>query len=100
MANFININDASVSLSVSTTSANVATGNALGSSVLIDNTDSGSLPCFIKAGVSGVTATTSDLQIASGEKAVYAITPGMTHIAAITASGTTTLRLVRGNGGE
>lgn len=100
MANFIGINDASVSLSVSTTSANVALGGG-GSSILIDNTGALSGACFVRSGYSDVVATTADMQIAAGEKAVYAIDPSHTHVAAITAAGTTTLRLARNaSGGE
>lgn len=101
MANFIALNDPSVSLSVSSTSSSVQLGTTNGFSVLVDNTGTAPVVCYVKSGLSGVTATTNDLQISAGEKAVYAIDPSHTHVAAITESGTTTLRLVRsGSGGE
>ena len=97
MSDLININAPSASLSVSTTSASVAIDGGY-AFVLIDNTLAGNAECYVRSGLSGVVATTSHMHIAAGEKASYAIDPSHTHIAAITASGTTTLRLVRGGG--
>ena len=80
MSDLINVNAPSASLSVSTTSARVAIDGGY-AFVLIDNTLAGNAECYVRSGLSNVAATTSHM-----------------HIAAITASGTTTLRLVRGGG--
>jgi hypothetical protein len=98
MQNLININAASVSLSVSSTSARVNLSARPEDYVLIDNSFPGAVDCYVKSGLSTATAATTDLHISAGEKATYQIDPSHTHIAAITASGTTTLRLVKGSG--
>jgi hypothetical protein len=98
----VDVNSPSVSLSVSTTTASVALGNANGTSILIDNTGIGAstpVDIYVKSGLSDVVATTSDMHIAAGEKGTYKIDPSHTHIAGITASGSTTARFARATGG-
>lgn len=94
----ININAASVALTVGTTTARAAIAGAPSSYLMVDNSLAGAVDCYIRSGNSAVVAATTDMHIAAGEKGVYAIDPSHTHVAAITASGTTTLRLARGNG--
>lgn len=96
-SDLININATTASLSVSTTSAAVALDGGY-DSVLVDNTLPGNTDCYVRSGLSTVAATTSHMHIAAGEKASYRIDPSHTHVAAITSSGTTTLRLTRGSG--
>ena len=94
----ININAASVALTVGTATARVAIAGAPSSYLLIDNTLTGAVDCYVRSGNSAVVATTSDMHIAAGEKGVYAIDPSHTHVAGITASGSCSVRFVRGNG--
>lgn len=93
----MNINAPTTPLAVSTSSARAAvTGK--GTIVLIDNTLASNTDCYVKSGDVSVVAATTDTHIAAGEKAPYEIDPAHTHIAAITASGTTNLRIQRGEG--
>jgi hypothetical protein len=90
------IPEAAASLSVTSTTARVALVGS-GTQVLLKNV--GGTECFVKVGSVAVVATTSCMSVPAGEIATYSISPTATHIAAITASGTTTLRIARGNGG-
>ncbi len=90
--------DSQSSLSVTTTSGYVAlTGS--GSQILVQNV--GSTECFIM-----VADTTADaeafvgdnLSIPGNRERILSIRPTAAYLAAITASGTTTLRIARGDG--
>lgn len=94
----ININAQVASLSVTTSSASVALPTTSPSDcIVIDNSETGATECYVKTGSSTVTADTTAAHIAAGEKAAYRFDPDHTHIAAITASGSTTLRVQRGD---
>jgi hypothetical protein len=80
-------------LSVSTTSASVALPT--GTTVVVYNT--GSSTAFVKLGTAGVTATTANDQIPSGGWLALTVGPN-TYLAAITASGSTSLNLSGGAG--
>lgn len=94
----ININSASVALTVGTTTARAAIAGAPSSYLLVDNSLAGAVDCYVKTGDGAVVATTSDMHIAAGEKGVYTVAPEHTHVAGITASGSCSVRFVRGNG--
>lgn len=92
-------------IAVTDTSQRVAL-NGMGSAVLVKNV--GSAECFIAAGSSTVVAvaagaitdaTDGSMSIPPGEIAVYCIPVSATHLAAICATGITTLlRVSRGEG--
>jgi len=98
MLNLININNPTVSLTASSTTSSVALPAHVSSHILIDNSFAGALDCYVKSGLSDVVAAVTDLHIACNEKATYEIDPSHTHVAAITSTGTTVLKLVKGNG--
>lgn len=82
------------SLSVTTSSARVAFGS-VDTSMVVQNT--GSATAYVKTGDVTVTAATTDTPIPAG--ASYAFnTGGSGYIAAITASGSTSLRITTGTG--
>jgi len=93
----IDINAASVALSMTASSARVALAGSPSSFLMVDNSFPGALDCYLKSGNSAVTAATTDMHIAAGEKAVYEIDPSHTHVAGISTAANT-VRLVRGNG--
>lgn len=93
-------------IAVTTTSQSIAMQGA-GPTVLVQNV--GAVECFIAVGGSGVTATAAaaspatdatdgSMSIPAGAIAVYTIPEVDTHLAAVTASGTTTLRVSRSEG--
>lgn len=91
-------------IAVTTSSQSIALQGA-GMSLLVKNVGGGE--CFIAIGDSTVTATAGaaatdatdgSLSVPAGEIAIYSIPATATHVAAITASGTTTLRVSRGDG--
>jgi len=86
--------NASLSVTTSTGRA-AATGN--GTTLRIANV--AATECFIKLGDSTVTATTSDFSMPANSVALLAASGAITYVAAITASGTATLRISRGDGG-
>lgn len=86
---------AAVSLAVTSTTGNVALAGS-GNQLLVKNV--GATECFLTVGSSTVEATTANMSVPPGEIAVYTIPISATHVAAITASSTTTLRLARGEG--
>lgn len=96
--NVININAATVALDLTDTTDSVELTGSPSSYLLVDNTLTGAVDCYLKSGMSDVVATTTDMHIAAGEKGVYAIDPSHTHVAGIVATGTGTVLLVRGNG--
>ena len=93
-------------VAVTTTSQAIALQGA-GGALLVKNV--GSTECFIAVGSSTVTATAAaaapatdatdgSMSIPAGEIGTYSIPVTATHLAAVTASGTTTLRVSRGEG--
>jgi hypothetical protein len=100
MTDLININSPTTPVAVTTVSAATAFVGGKGSSgfILIDNTLTANTDCYVKTGLAGVVATTADTHIAANEKATYEIDPDHTHIACITPTGTTNLRIQRGAG--
>lgn len=104
MTPFLWIDDATTTISVSTTSANGALLKAPnGSDFQIRVYNAGTVPVFIQKGAnSTVTATTADLPLAPGALEVLTVrntaANPTTHIAAIAASGTATLYITTGIG--
>jgi hypothetical protein len=86
---------AAVTLAVTTTTGSVALAGT-GSALRVCNV--GGAECFLAAGSSTVTATTASMSVPAGAIETFTIPITATHVAAITASGTTTLRLARGEG--
>lgn len=90
---------ATQSLAVTTTTGNVALtvpGAPITFEVRLFN--DGSSTAFIAFGSSTVEATATSLPIPSGGVEIFAVNPATTHIAAITASGTTTIYATSGRG--
>lgn len=81
-------------LAVTVATGNVAFGSADNSLVL---RNIGSQACYFKLGAAGVTAATTDFYLAAGDWCCLDRT-GQVRIAAITASGTTTLEIWTGTG--
>lgn len=96
--NPMNINAPSNTLSVTTSSARVATTALNADRVIIDNTVLDAVECYVKSGDSTVVATTTDTHIGANFCFTFKINPEHTHIAAITPTGTTTLKIQRGSG--
>ena len=93
--NPFSIPNAAVSLAVTSATERVALAGT-GMQVRICNV--GGAECFVMHGDVTVEATTSNMSVPAGAIEVFTIPLTSTHIAAITASGTTTLRLARGEG--
>lgn len=90
---------ATETLAVTVATANVALtvpGRPIPFNVRVFN--DGAATMFIAFGESGVVATTASLPIPSGAVEVFSVNPATTHIAAITAVGTTTLYATSGRG--
>lgn len=87
---------ATASLAVTSASANVALNRAGANQVLVLNL--GDAEAFVDFGDSAQTATTTDMPVPAGGWLMLSIAPGATHAAAITASGTATLRFTPGDG--
>ena len=91
---------ATVNLAVTSGSASVArtlAGHLGGAEVRLANT--GTTLCFVEFGASTVTATTSgSIPILPGTAEVFGVSPLATHVAALTAAGTTTLYVTTGRG--
>lgn len=100
MTNLININAPTTPIAVTNLSATTPFIDAdmPASTMLIDNTLPSNTDCYVKTGKANVTATTADTHIAANEKATYEIDPDHTHIACLTSTGTTNLRIQRGSG--
>ena len=94
----MDINSPSNTLSVTTSSGSVATTTTGTDRVIIDNKVTGAAECYVKSGMSGVTAATTDTHIPADVVMTYKIDRSHTHIAAITPTGTTTIKIQRGNG--
>lgn len=94
--------DTTSTIEADTNSDRVALSTPNPNTVLCYN--SGSVPVFVRAGGSTVTATTADMPIVGGEYRVFnlkdSITSGeFTHIAVITGSSTATIYFTPGSGG-
>lgn len=83
-----------VSLAVTTTTGRVAT---VGDASTIRIYNAGTATVFVKFGGSSVTAATTDMPIPAGVVETFR-TGTLTHVAAITASGTATLYVTSGEG--
>lgn len=84
------VNLPSGSISASTSSARTAyPKNASKNHVYVYNT--GAVPIFVKSGDANVVATTSDNFVVAGQGRLFSKTPTDTHLAAITASSTSTV---------
>lgn len=94
----MDINSPSNTLAVTTSSGSVATTTTGTDRVIIDNTVTGAAECYVKSGLSGVTAATTDTHVGANVVMSYKINKEHTHIAAITPTGTTTIKIQRGNG--
>ncbi len=84
------------SLSVTTSTGNVAITGA-GTTLRLANVTA--QECFVAFGASTVVATTGGFSVPGNSQVFVTIPSGTTHVAAITASGTATLRISRGDGG-
>ena len=87
---------ANFSIAVTTTTGRV---NVTGNGTTLRLANVAATECFIKLGDSTVTATTSDFSMPANSVALLAASGAITYVAAITASGTATLRIARGDGG-
>jgi len=98
VSNFTPDVGATKSLSVTTTTSNVAIHSAVvqgSKDVLIQN--AGTEVVFVNFGLAGVAATTADLPILGGQGFIVN-QGGYTHAAAITATGTATVYFCTGHG--
>jgi hypothetical protein len=89
-----------VSLAVSATTGSVALGAfsfAFPRTVRIVN-PAGGADVYVKFGTSDVDAAATDMLIPVGATEKISVAPSVTHIAAITASGTATLNITSGHG--
>lgn len=84
------------SIAVTTTSGNVATTGA-GTTLRLANV--AAVECFVAFGGSDVVALTSSFSVPGNTQILVSVPSGTTHVAAITAATTTTLRISRGDGG-
>jgi hypothetical protein len=84
------------SLSVTTTTGNVACTGA-GTTLRLANVTA--QECFVAFGSSTVAATTGGFSVPGNSQAFISVPGTTTHVAAITASSTATLRISRGDGG-
>lgn len=87
---------ATATLAVTSASGNVALNRAGANQVLVLNL--GDAEAFVDFGDSTQTATTTDMPVPAGGWLMLSIALGATHAAAITASGTATLRFTPGDG--
>lgn len=102
MRSFHPIPDSTVSISASTTSANVALSKTPSDRFQVRVYNAGSATVFINRGSSTVTATTSNMPVPAGAIEVITFnnlpTNPITHVAAITSSGTATVYFTTGDG--
>ena len=87
---------ATATLAVTAASANVALNRSGANQVLVLNL--GDAEAFVDFGDSDKTAATTDTPVPAGGWIMLSIPPAATHLAAITASGTATLRATPGDG--
>lgn len=87
---------ASTSISATTSSASAAiTGVPRGTST-VRIVNSGTVVVFLKFGTSGVTAAVTDMPMLGGTVETFQIRNDITHVAAITSSGTATVYITSG----
>ncbi len=84
------------SLAVGTTTSNVAITGA-GTTLRLANV--AAVECFVAFGTSAVEATTGGFSMPANSQILVCVPGTTTHVAAITASSTATLRISRGDGG-
>lgn len=89
---------ANATLSVTTTSSSATIGSA-GNGGVFRLYNSGAVPVFVRVSTSAPTAVVTDFAVPPTSLAVIGWPDTTTHIAAITASGTATLYVSRGEGG-
>lgn len=87
---------ANASLSVTTSTGRVAVAGT-GATLRLANVTS--VECFVKVGDVTVEAATTDFSVPGNTQVLISIPNTATHVAAITAATTTTLRISRGDGG-
>jgi hypothetical protein len=87
---------ASISLAASATTANTALPTGTGTKFLLQN--DGTVTVFFAVDSSSVVATAASTPLLAGMAKVFTLDPNATNIAAITGTGTTTLRVTRGEG--
>lgn len=87
---------ANFSLAVTTTTGAV---NVTGNGTTLRLANVAATECFIKLGTSAVTAATTDFSMPANSQIFLTASNAITYVAAITASGTATLRISRGDGG-
>jgi hypothetical protein len=86
-----------VALAVSTTSASVARATAgAPRNEVIRICNTGTAAAFVALGTDAVTAAVTDLAIPPNGEVFLVVNPVITHVAAITASGTAQLSIVTG----
>lgn len=86
-----------VSVAATATTGNVSLGTTAGATVRVYN--AGTAAAFINFGTSTVeAAAATSVPVPVGAIEVFAIGPGVTHMAAITASGTATVYATPGQG--
>lgn len=89
---------ATVSISCTTTTARAAITGAPGAEFQVRLYNAGSATVFVARGGSAVDATTSSMPLPAGAIEVITCEAAVTHVAAITSSGTATLYITTGSG--
>lgn len=84
------------SISVTTSSARV---NVTGEGTTLRLANVSTVECFVAFGGSTVTAAATDFSMPANTQVFVTVPSGTSYVAAITASGATTLRISRGDGG-
>lgn len=87
---------ANASISVTNASGSAAISGT-GGTLRLANVST--VECFVKVGGSTVTAATTDFSVPANTQVFISVPNTATHVAAITAASTTTLRISRGDGG-
>lgn len=86
------------SISVTNAGTDRAAIPGIGAVILVQNV--GSTECFVKLGTNNtVTAAVTDFSVPGNTSRFLAVNDAITNVAAVTAAGTTTLRIARGEGG-
>lgn len=90
---------ATVNIAATTTAASVALNKRNDAeSCQVEIYNAGSATVFIRKGDSTVTATTSSRPLPAGAMVIDSVGSGVTHLSAITASGTATVYFTTGEG--
>lgn len=87
---------ANASISVTNTTGRAAISGT-GATLRLANVST--VECFVKVGDSTVEAATTDFSVPANSQVFISVPNTATHVAAITAASTTTLRISRGDGG-